>query len=80
MTSALGRGRGSRSSTARKCENICMTAFRVAVVFSLSAFRPNAAFGNVSQAQTEGSGPVINLIWLMRVVLLVQSDRRAVFS
>ena len=52
MTSASGRGRGSRSSTARKCENICMTAFRVAVVFSLSAFRPNAAFEDVSQAQT----------------------------
>lgn len=38
MTSASGRGRGSRSSTARKCENICMTALRVAAVFSLSVF------------------------------------------
>lgn len=38
MTSASGRGRGSRSSTARKCENIWMTAFRVAIVFSFPAF------------------------------------------
>ena len=29
MTSASGRGSGSRSSTARKCENICMTAWGV---------------------------------------------------